>query len=250
MIDIQSELDCRGIPIMNVGVKDYKIPITINSQPSIALAKLSVSLDSSHKGIHMSRLCSILEGIESICNESFRVVLEKAVEAMSSSTAELIIRTSFYLKKYAPVSRIASREYYDVQITGTYINSKTTILHKLSIPFTSLCPCSKAISDHGAHNQRGILSVEFEKIDTSDYELIIQALEKDASSSELYELLKRPDEKVVTERAFDNPKFVEDVVRDAIISCRESFPSKLRNVEATSFESIHSHNAFASTKLS
>ena len=249
MIDIQKETDCRGIPIMNVGVSGYKIPITINSQHSTALAKLSVSLDSSQKGIHMSRLCSILEDIDSINNELFFAILENAAESMSSSTAELIIDTSFYLEKTAPVSRLSSRVYYDIKITGTYDNAKTTIFHKLFVPITSLCPCSKAISIYGAHNQRGILSVEFGQIDTNDYELIIRSLEKAAASSEIYEVLKRPDEKSVTERAYDNPKFVEDVVRDAIITCRESLPGKLHYVEATSFESIHSHNAFAATRL-
>ena len=173
MIDIQKELDCRGIPIMNVGVSNYKIPITINSQHSTAIAKLSVSLDSSQKGIHMSRLCTILESIGSINNASFCTILEKAAESMPSPTAELIICTSFFLNKSAPVSRISSRVYYDVQIAGIYNNAKISIFHKLFISITSLCPCSKAISVYGAHNQRGILAVEFGEIDTNDYELII-----------------------------------------------------------------------------
>ena len=250
MVDIQKQQDYRGISIMNVGVSDYKIPITINSQHCTATAKLSVSLDSSQKGIHMSRLCNVLENVDIVNNGSIYSILKKAAETMPSSSAELVICAEFFLKKFAPVSHLTSREYYGVQITGTYDSGKTTVYHKLSIPITSLCPCSKAISNYGAHNQRGILSVEFEAIDTQDYESIIRTLEKAAASSELYEVLKRPDEKSVTERAYDNPKFVEDIVRDSIISCRESFPGTLRYVEATNFESIHTHNAFAATKIS
>lgn len=250
MVDIQKQSDCRGIPIMNVGVSDYKISITINSQQCTAIARLSVSLDSTQKGIHMSRLCSILEDVEIVNNRSIFSILEKAAETMPSTTAELVVCAEFFLYKTSPVSHFSSREFYGVQITGDYESGKATIYHKLSIPVTSLCPCSKAISDYGAHNQRGILSVEFGEIDTNDYVSIIRTLEKAAASSELYEVLKRPDEKSVTEHAYNNPKFVEDIVRDAIISCRETFPGKLRYVEATNFESIHSHNAFAATKLS
>lgn len=248
MIDIQNEADNRGIYLMNVGVSQYKLPITVNNQHTIATAKLGVSLSSSQRGIHMSRLCRLLETIDIVNNYTIQQILETAVREMPSDRSELLINTGIFVEKEAPISKIISKMYCDLFIRGNYSDGKISISHEIRIPITSLCPCSKAISKYGAHNQRGTIAVEFIDIDTGDYPSIIQLLEK-AASSEIFEVLKRYDEKYVTEHAYENPKFVEDIVRDVILTCNNFFPKKLKSVETINEESIHSHNAFAATLL-
>lgn len=249
MIDIQNEIENRGIPLKYVGVSDYKTPIQINKQPAIAKIKFGISLDEHHRGIHMSRLCILLNELEEINNESIKLLLTKAVEVSKSAYSKVEIETSFYLSKIAPVSKLSSKLFYDTKIVGQSKHGEMVIVHKLTIPVTALCPCSKAISMYGAHNQRGSVSIEMGGIDTSSYPEIIHLIEKTVASSELFEVIKRPDEKFVTELAYNNPKFVEDVVRDAIMILQTSFPGKLLSVEAINHESIHAHNAFAYTEV-
>lgn len=249
MIDIQNERENRGIPLNCVGVSDYRMPIHINNQPTIANIKLGVSLDEYHKGIHMSRLCILLNDLDEVNNDSIKQLLSRAIQVSQSQFSKIEIETSFYLTKKAPVSQLTSKLFYGVKIVAQAECEKNDIVHKLTIPITSLCPCSKAISIYGAHNQRGSVSIEMFDIDTSFYPKIIHLIEKVAASSELFEVLKRPDEKFVTEFAYNNPKFVEDIVRDAIGTLQTTFFGKLLSVEVENYESIHAHNAFAYTEI-
>ncbi len=245
MIDIQNEIENRGVPLNYVGVSNYKAPIKINKQNSIAKIKFGVSLDEQHKGIHMSRLCILLNDFEEINNDSLKQLLNKATKICHSTFSKVEIETSFYLTKIAPVSRLPSKVFYDAKIVAQLKCGKIEIIHKLTIPITSLCPCSKAISMYGAHNQRGSVSIAMHNIDTSSYSELIRLIEKAAASSELFEVLKRTDEKFVTEFAYKNPKFVEDVVRDTVVILKSAFSEKLLSVEAVNYESIHTHDAFA-----
>lgn len=249
MIDIQNGIENRGIPLNYVGVSNYKVPIRINDQPAVAEVKFGVSLDKRHKGIHMSRLCVLLNELEEVNNCKIEQILAAANTVSQSTCSKIEIETSFYLTKKAPVSQLPSKVFYDVRIVAYSKHGATDIVHRLMIPVTSLCPCSKAISMYGAHNQRGSISVEMRNIDTSSYPKIIQMIEKSAASSEVYEVLKRPDEKFVTESAYDNPKFVEDAVRDTVAVLQADFSGKIISVEAVNYESIHAHNAFAYTEL-
>lgn len=249
MIDIQNEKENRGIKLNYVGVSDYKIPIQINKQPTVAKIKFGISLDEHHKGIHMSRLCILLNDLEEVNNDSIKQLLAAAIKVSQSESSKVEIEICFYLTKIAPVSQLPSQLFYDAKIVAESKFGKVEIIHKLTIPISSLCPCSKAISRYGAHNQRGSVSIEMCGIDTSSYPEIIHLIEKTAASSELFEVLKRTDEKYVTEFAYNNPKFVEDIVRDAIRILQTTFPGKLLSVEATNYESIHAHNAFAYTEV-
>lgn len=249
MIDIQNEIENRGIPLNYVGVSDYKTLIQINKQPTVANIKFGISLDEHHRGIHMSRLCILLNQLEEVNNESIKLLLRTAIKDSQSTFSKIEINASFYLSKIAPVSQLSSKLFYDTKIVAQSKYGEVEIIHKLTIPVISLCPCSKAISMYGAHNQRGSVSIEMCGIDTYSYPEIIHLIEKNAASSELFEVIKRPDEKYVTEFAYNNPKFVEDVVRDAIRILQTSFPGKLLSVEAINHESIHTHNAFAYTEI-
>ena len=249
MIDIQNEAEGCGIPLNYVGVSDFKIPIRINKQPTIAKVKFGISLDEYHKGIHMSRLCILLNDLEEVNNNSIKQLLATAIKVSQSTFSKVEIESSFYLTKIAPVSQLPSKLFYDAKVVAQSKCGEVEIVHKLTIPLTSLWPCSKAISIYGAHNQRGHISIEMCNIDKSSYPEIVRLIEKTSASAELFEVLKRPDEKYVTEFAYNNPKFVEDIVRDAIRILQTSFPGKVLSVEAVNYESIHEHNAFAYTEV-
>lgn len=178
MIDIQNEIENRGIPLNYVGVSDYKIPIQINKQSTVAKIKFGISLDEHHRGIHMSRLCILLNQLEEINNESIKLLLTNAIEVSQSEYSKVEIETSFYLSKIAPVSQLSSKLFYDTRIVAQLKHGEIEIVHKLTIPVTALCPCSKAISMYGAHNQRGNVSIEMDGIDTSSYPEIIHLIEK------------------------------------------------------------------------
>ena len=248
MKDVQSEKDNRGIPITNVGVCDYKIPLVINGQKTLGDVKLGVSLDEYHKGIHMSRLCLLLNSFSNVNNLSIIGILNSACDVMDSVCSQIIIKTSIYYEKQAPISGISSMLFYDICIDAQKEHDEIVTRHTLSVPITTLCPCSKAISRYGAHNQRSIVKVTLQDIDIVEYKTIINLIEKEVASSELFEVLKRPDEKAVTERAYENPKFVEDVARDALICLQDRYSTKVVDIEAINHESIHNHNVFAYIK--
>ena len=248
--DVQSSADTRRIPINQVGIKDIRHPIRVKDrgvgeQHTIATFNMYVNLPHNVKGTHMSRFVAILNQRErEIGVESFREMLVEMTEILEADEGHIQMRFPYFVNKKAPISGVQSLMDYDVTLMGEYKNGESRMSVKVIVPVTSLCPCSKKISDYGAHNQRSHITVTARIKDFVWIEEIIDIVEQE-SSCELYGLLKRPDEKFVTERAYDNPKFVEDSVRDvaARLNAEERIVSYV--VESENFESIHNHSAYA-----
>jgi GTP cyclohydrolase I len=204
-----------------------------------------VSLPEHFKGTHMSRFVQILNKHEyEITVESFREMLSEMVTTLEAESGHIEMNFPFFVNKTAPVSGVKSLLDYEVTFIGEYLNGKPSMRVKVLVPATSLCPCSKEISEYGAHNQRSHVTVDVRPNGFIWIEDLIDLVEKQASC-ELYGLLKRPDEKYVTERAYDNPKFVEDLVRDVATKLNENDRIAAYIVEAENFESIHNHSAYA-----
>lgn len=252
--DIQDLVDTRCIPISRVGVHNVRFPITIldknnNIQNTVANWTMTVSLPSNKKGTHMSRFLVLLEKFKNRFMDlsSFSEMNTDMLHLLNSENGDINASFPFFLEKKAPVSNVASLMSYDVHINICTCHNKTEFEMTVVVPVTSLCPCSKAISEYGAHNQRSsiTLSVTSDKILSMHIEDLINLVEKEASC-ELWSILKRPDEKYVTEYAYNNPKFVEDLVRDLAFRIETVFPNiRKYRVEAENFESIHNHSAYA-----
>jgi len=204
-----------------------------------------VGLPHNFKGTHMSRFVEILNGHErEISVENFPTMLQEMVERLEAKTGHIEMNFPYFINKAAPVSGVQSLLDYDVTFIGDICDDKIVTTLKVVVPVTSLCPCSKKISDYGAHNQRSHVTVTARINDFVWIEEIVQLVEQEASC-ELYGLLKRPDEKFVTERAYDNPKFVEDMVRDVAARLNAEPRISAYVVESENFESIHNHSAYA-----
>ena len=248
--DVQSSRDTRKIPIDKVGIKDIRHPVVVKDrsgreQHTVANFNMYVSLPEHFKGTHMSRFVQILNKHEyEITVESFREMLSEMVTTLEAESGHIEMNFPFFVNKTAPVSGVKSLLDYEVTFIGEYLNGKPSMRIKVLVPATSLCPCSKEISDYGAHNQRSHVTVDVRPNGFIWIEDLIDLVEKQASC-ELYGLLKRPDEKYVTERAYDNPKFVEDLVRDVATKLNEDDRIAAYIVEAENFESIHNHSAYA-----
>jgi GTP cyclohydrolase I len=249
--DIQSTIDTRHIPIQSVGVRSVKYPILIELQgqkpmPSVADFEMTVFLPADQKGTHMSRFIALLEELQgSILTVSgFRTLLSTMLERLAAPSGYVKMVLPYFLSKAAPVSGVTSLMDYQLTLEGNASEVRQDIYLTLVVPVTSLCPCSKKISDYGAHNQRSHVTVRVQLKEDIKIAEFISAIEKQASC-ELYGLLKRPDEKYVTERAYDNPKFVEDLVRDVAIVMNQFKEVGQYTVEAENFESIHNHSAYA-----
>jgi GTP cyclohydrolase I len=248
--DVQSSRDTRKIPIDKVGIKDIRHPVVVKDrsgreQHTVANFNMYVSLPQHFKGTHMSRFVQILNNHEyEITVESFRKMLEEMVGTLEAESGHVEMKFPYFVNKTAPVSGVKSLLDYEVTFIGEYINGKPSMRVKVLVPATSLCPCSKEISAYGAHNQRSHVTVDVRPNGFIWIEDLIDLVEKQASC-ELYGLLKRPDEKYVTERAYDNPKFVEDLVRDVATKLNEDDRIAAYIVEAENFESIHNHSAYA-----
>ncbi|WP_456379067.1 GTP cyclohydrolase FolE2 [Thiolapillus sp.] len=248
--DVQGSTDTRQIAINRVGIKDIRHPVRVKDrsegeQHTVANFNMYVFLPHNFKGTHMSRFVAILNNHErEISISSFKDMLMEMVQRLESEAGHIEMTFPFFINKTAPVSGVQSLMDYEVTLIGEVENGKPSMLTRVVVPVTSLCPCSKSISDHGAHNQRSHVTVTVSTDDFIWIEEIIELVESEASS-ELYSLLKRPDEKFITERAYDNPKFVEDVVRD--VAGRLNDDQRIRSyvVEAENFESIHNHSAYA-----
>jgi GTP cyclohydrolase I len=248
--DVQSDPDSRKLAIDKVGIKAIRHPVRIQersgaAQHTIAMFNMYVGLPHHFKGTHMSRFVEILEARErEITVESFQAMLREMVEKLEAEEGHIEMQFPYFIEKKAPVSGVKSLMDYDVTFTGEILKGKQSFLMKVVVPVTSLCPCSKSISERGAHNQRSHVTVSARTNDFVWIEEIVDIVEKQGSS-ELYGLLKRPDEKYVTERAYDNPKFVEDLVRDvaAVLNLDERIEAYV--VESENFESIHNHSAYA-----
>ena len=248
--DVQSAPDSRQLAIDKVGIKAIRHPVRIQersgeAQHTIATFNMYVGLPHHFKGTHMSRFVEILEAHErEITVGTFQVMLREMVEKLEAEEGHIEMSFPYFIEKKAPVSGVKSLMDYEVTFTGEVVKGKQSFWMKVVVPVTSLCPCSKKISERGAHNQRSHVTVTARTNDFVWIEEIVDIVEKQASS-ELYGLLKRPDEKLVTERAYDNPKFVEDLVRDvaAVLNLDERIDAYV--VESENFESIHNHSAYA-----
>ncbi len=249
MIDIQKQNDPRNIEIDKVGVKGIKYPITVldkqnKTQHTIATINMYVNLPHHFKGTHMSRFIEVLnENRQGININSLSIILEKMKEKLDAESAHLEIEFPYFINKKAPVSKEASLMEYTCNFWGTY-EKKEDLCVGIKVPVSTLCPCSKEISDFGAHNQRGTISVKLRFKKFFWIEDMISMIENSASS-DVYALLKREDEKYITEKSFQNPMFVEDVVRTVAEKLDINPNVTWYLVEAENFESIHNHNAYA-----
>jgi GTP cyclohydrolase I len=248
--DVQNRADKRNIPINKVGIKSIRHPVRVRDRSSgeqhtIAVLNMYVNLPHNFKGTHMSRFVEILHQHErEISVKSFKEILREMTERLEAESGHLEMSFPYFVTKKAPVSGVESLMDYDVTLIGErHLNDNHTTI-KVVVPVTSLCPCSKKISDYGAHNQRSHVTVTATINEFVWIEELIDVVEQEASC-ELYGLLKRPDEKAVTERAYDNPKFVEDMVRDVAARLNADDRISYYVVESENFESIHNHSAYA-----
>ena len=248
--DTQNIRDTRHIAIDQVGIKDIKHPIVVSDrsggeQHTIANFNMYVSLPHNFKGTHMSRF---VEGLNQhdheITVESFKRMITEMTERLDAKSGHIEMNFPYFVNKAAPVTGVESLMDYDVSFIGKLNEKQSSVLVKVVVPVTSLCPCSKSISDYGAHNQRSHITICVQTTGFIWVEELIETVEK-VSSCELYGLLKRPDEKYVTERAYDNPKFVEDIVRDVAVQFNLDERISSYVVESENFESIHNHSAYA-----
>lgn len=251
--DVQSSPDTRRIAIQHVGVKGVRHPFRIRTpggiQPAIGTWNLYVQLPAEQKGTHMSRFITLLE--ETCAPEApaldiavFSELIQKMLQLLDASEGRIELTFPYFVRKAAPVSRVESLMDYEVGLTCEIRNGQTEVRQKVLVPVTSLCPCSREISAYGAHNQRSHITVDaLLKTDFPLEELIARIEEQ--GSCDLYGLLKRPDEKYVTERAYENPKFVEDLVRDVAGVLNADDRVIAYTLEAENFESIHNHSAYA-----
>lgn len=248
--DVQGSTDTRRIAIDKVGIKDIRHPVRVRDrsgaeQHTVATFNMYVYLPHDFKGTHMSRFVQILNNHErEISVPSFKDMLADMSDRLESEAGHIEMRFPFFINKKAPVSGVESLLDYDVTFIGEIRHGEPSLELKVVIPVTSLCPCSKEISSYGAHNQRSHVTVQVRARSFLWLEELIEMVEREASS-ELFGLLKRPDEKFVTERAYDNPKFVEDMVRDVAKRLNEDDRILAYVVEAENFESIHNHSAYA-----
>lgn len=248
--DVQSRADTRNIPINKVGIKDIRHPIRVRDrsggeQHTIANFNMYVNLPHNFKGTHMSRFVEILHQHErEISVKSFKDMLHEMTDRLEAASGHIEMSFPYFISKKAPVSGVESLMDYDVTFIGEIHNGTADLKIKVVVPVTSLCPCSKKISNYGAHNQRSHVTVTARIVEFVWLEELIDIVENEASC-ELYGLLKRPDEKMVTERAYDNPKFVEDMVRDVAARINQDDRIDYYIVESENFESIHNHSAYA-----
>jgi GTP cyclohydrolase I len=248
--DVQSTPDTRRLPIDQVGIKDIRHPIRVKDksqgeQHTIATFNMYVELPHNFKGTHMSRFVEILNNHDmEISVESFKDMLREMAERLDAQTGHIEMNFPYFVNKSAPISGVKSLMDYQVSFIGEVCDGKERMTIKVVVPVTSLCPCSKQISDYGAHNQRSHVTVS---VCTNTFVWIEELIElvENQASCQLYGLLKRPDEKYVTERAYDNPKFVEDMVRDVAALLNEDDRIERYRVESENFESIHNHSAYA-----
>ncbi|GAB2180534.1 GTP cyclohydrolase FolE2 [Denitratisoma sp. agr-D3] len=249
--DVQNSEDSRQLPINKVGIKGIRHPVKVldkseGVQHTIADFRMYVGLPHNFKGTHMSRFVEILNTQDrEISVENFESMLRDMVKRLEAVTGHVEMTFPYFINKSAPVSGVKSLMDYEVTFIGEILADgsyrQTT---KIVVPVTSLCPCSKKISDRGAHNQRSHVTVTAQTNSLIWIEEIVQMVEAQASC-ELYGLLKRPDEKFITEKAYDNPKFVEDMVRDVagVMNAEPRIDAYI--VESENFESIHNHSAYA-----
>ncbi|HJN90451.1 MAG TPA: GTP cyclohydrolase FolE2 [Verrucomicrobiota bacterium] len=248
--DEQSTRDTRELPIDKVGVRGLRFPIQVQDrahmvQNTVATVGLFVDLPMEFKGTHMSRFIEVLHSHGRMIHvENIPDLLARMQERLKANTSHLEMEFPYFITKTAPATGREGLMDYTVRFEANATGSNIDFVMTLRVAVTTLCPCSKAISQYGAHNQRGEVTVAIRSSETVWIEDLIALVEQSASS-ELYSLLKRPDEKAVTEQAYDNPVFVEDLVRNVVLRLKAHKHVTWYRVEAENFESIHNHNAYA-----
>lgn len=251
MRDIQKELDGHGIDIDRVGIKNLRYPISVldrknKKQETLATISACVDLPKHFKGTHMSRFVEVLNEFRGeITIKNMPDILKEIADRLEGNSSHLDIQFTYFIEKEAPVSKQKSLMDYKCRFVGTFQKPDANdFILEVIVPILTLCPCSKEISDYGAHNQRSEVTVKIRFKKFVWIEDVVKWVES-VASSDLYTLLKRPDEKFVTERSFDNPRFVEDIVRMTSKKLIEDKNITWFSVESENFESIHNHNAYA-----
>lgn len=256
--DIQNLKDTREVDIQKVGIKHLELPLIIqrkneSNQVVNAKARVNVSLPRHYKGTHMSRFVEVLSEWKhkDLLGVDIKGCLATIIKKLNAKSGELEFKFKYFIDKKSPVTRLYSTMSYHCSFEGSMSNpGKENEEYKFTlgvkVPVTTLCPCSKEISDFGAHNQRAVISVKvsYDEKNHIWIEDLVKIIEK-CGSCEIYPLLKRTDEKFVTERAYSNPKFVEDILRDVVLALRENKFIDSFEVECEAFESIHNHSAWA-----
>ncbi|MDL2269218.1 GTP cyclohydrolase FolE2 [Desulfosarcina sp. OttesenSCG-928-A07] len=251
MKDVQNQRDHRNIPIDKVGIKSLRYPIRVKdrrdgSQNTIATINMYVDLPHEYKGTHMSRFVEMLHLLKpEISLKKFSVLLEAMKENLNAASAHIEMSFPYFIEKQAPVSGAPGLMDYNCRIIGTSnSHNEVDLMSEVNVPITSVCPCSKAISEQGAHNQRGVVQLQTRFKKFIWLEDMIELVES-CASCDVFSVLKRVDEKSVTERGYTNPKFVEDVVRDVAEKLMADDNITWFFVSAENFESIHNHSAYA-----
>ncbi len=251
MIDVQNQLDHRNIPIDKVGIKNLRYPITVKDrregrQATVASINMYVDLPHEYKGTHMSRFVEMLHLLRTeISLKKFSVILEQMKKHLNAASAHIEVTFPYFIEKLAPVSGSPGLMDYTCRIVGSSnSDDEVDLMSEVNVPISSVCPCSKEISDEGAHNQRGEVKLQTRFKKFIWLEDMIELVEQ-CASCDVYSVLKRVDEKEVTERGFGNPKFVEDIVRDVAARLQKDDNITWFSVSAENFESIHNHSAYA-----
>jgi len=255
MPDVQSSVDLRHIPIQRVGVRSVRQPMMVaggdgKAMPTVGDWELTVALPAEAKGTHMSRFLALLDDFRDapLTPARFRDMHEAMLPLLNARSGDIVLRFPYFIRKAAPVTGVTSLMDYELTWTVRSAASAREFELQALVPVTSLCPCSKAIAEYGAHNQRShvIVTLVYDDPALADMDIdgLIRMVEQQASS-ELWGLLKRADEKYVTERAYENPKFVEDLVRDVAQQLARIEGASRYSVSAENFESIHNHSAYA-----
>ena len=256
MKDVQNTQDTRNVDIKRVGIKDIDLPLTIqrkNNTDQIVSAKVkaAVSLPRNYKGTHMSRFVEVLNEWEhkNLLGVDIKGCLEKIIKNLHAQSGILEFKFKYFINKKAPVTKLSAPMCYECSFRGKIEDDNYKFILGVKVPVTTLCPCSKEISDYGAHNQRAIISVKISYPETEHIWLedLIELIESCASCP-LYSILKRQDEKYVTEHAWENPRFVEDVLREVVVKLRKEPKITEFEVDCEAFESIHNHSAWAYQK--
>jgi GTP cyclohydrolase IB len=248
--DVQAALDSRRIAINRAGIRSIRHPVKIadkgrRTQHVVATFDMHANLSHQLKGVHMSRFVEILNSNNRVISvKSFESIVNAVVQKLETDSGGVEMTFPYFMSKTAPITGITSLMDYEVTFAGKLHEGSYQFNLKVVVPVTSLCPCSKQVSEYGAHNQRSHISISVTPANSVWIEDLIHVAE-DQASCELYGLLKRADEKYVTEKAFDNPKFVEDVVRDVAAVLNRDARINAYVVESENFESIHNHSAYA-----
>lgn len=249
LVDIQNSADDRNIAIDRVGVRKVKYPMYVRerdngTQHTVGTFSLAVDLPRHFKGTHMSRFLEVLgQHNHDLNSETIPQILDCLLERLDAAVAHLEVRFTFFREKAAPVTGKVGMMGYECGFIASG-GKQTEFKLQLTVPVTTLCPCSKEIADRGAHNQRGYVSVKIEPDGLLWLEDVIDIIEA-CGSAPLYPVLKRPDEKFVTEQAYDNPRFVEDMVREVALAFDRHPNVAAYEIEVENHESIHDHNAYA-----